>query len=87
MPLHTPSTFRDRAIGGLPLPFVLALAGLGIVLTISVIPAPFTVDDNNYLINVLALREGRVTVANTDGQCGQRCGAIRRLHGLSWPGR
>ena len=31
------------------------------------VPGVFTPDDNNYLINVLMFREGRVTVANTEG--------------------
>jgi hypothetical protein len=54
-------------VAGLPVSFVLALAFLGLLLTAVVIPAPFTVDDNNYLVNVLALRQGRVTIANTEG--------------------
>lgn len=40
---------------------------LGLLITVSVVPGIFTVDENNYLINVLALRQGRVTVANTEG--------------------
>jgi hypothetical protein len=43
------------------------LLGLGVSLTITVVPGVFTVDDNNYLVNVLALRQGRVTIASTDG--------------------
>jgi hypothetical protein len=35
--------------------------------TVYVVPGVFSADDNNYLINVLALRQGRVTVANTAG--------------------
>ena len=50
-----------------PKSLVLALVVLGVVLTVSVVPGVFLVDDNNYLINVLALRQGRVTVANTEG--------------------
>src|SRR5690348_910091 len=48
-------------------PLVPALLVLGLVLSITVVPGVFTTDDTNYLINVLALRHGRVTVANTEG--------------------
>ena len=51
----------------LPPRLLIALAALGFVLTATVIPGVFTVDDNNYMINVVALRQGRVTVANTEG--------------------
>jgi hypothetical protein len=52
-----------------PLPgqLLLAVAALGVIVSATVVPGVFTADDNNYLINVLALREGRVTVANTEG--------------------
>jgi hypothetical protein len=43
------------------------LASLGLVLTLTVTPSVFTVDDLNYLVTVLAAREGHVTVANTQG--------------------
>ena len=33
----------------------------------TVVPGVFTTDDTNYLINVLELRHGRFTVANTEG--------------------
>lgn len=45
----------------------LGVASLFCVLTITVVPAAFTVDDLNYQVNVVALRQGRVTVSNTDG--------------------
>jgi hypothetical protein len=48
-------------------PLVVGLLVLGVVLSVSVVPGVFTVDDNNYLVNVLALRQGRVTIANTEG--------------------
>jgi hypothetical protein len=48
-------------------PLVVGLLVLGVVLSVSVVPSVFTVDDNNYLVNVLALRQGRVTIANTEG--------------------
>jgi hypothetical protein len=41
--------------------------GLGVVVTLTVTPSAFTVDDLNYLITVLAARGGHVTVANTEG--------------------
>jgi hypothetical protein len=44
-----------------------ALLALGVVVSLTVVPGVFVTDDNNYLINVLALRQGRVTVANTEG--------------------
>lgn len=49
------------------MPFWVALLALGVVVSISVVPGAYTVDDNNYLINVLALRQGHVTIANTAG--------------------
>ena len=51
----------------LPRPLVVALLVLGIAVSVTVVPGVFVVDDNNYLINVLALRQGRFTVANTEG--------------------
>lgn len=48
-------------------PFVLALLVLGVLVSLTVVPGVFTTDDDNYLINVLALRQGRFTVANTEG--------------------
>ena len=50
-----------------PAAFLIAILGLGAAVTTDVVPGVFSVDDNNYLINVLALREGRVTVPQTDG--------------------
>ena len=58
---------RSRSIAGLPLSLVMALAVLGMLVTATVVPAVFTIDDNNYLVNVIALRNGHVTVANTAG--------------------
>ncbi|HEX5475765.1 MAG TPA: hypothetical protein VFX12_13980 [Vicinamibacterales bacterium] len=49
------------------LPLLLALVVLGAVLTATVVPGVFTIDDDNYLVNVLALRQGRVTIGNTEG--------------------
>ena len=58
---------RSRSIAGLPVTLLVSLAALGAILSIFVVPAPFTIDDNNYLVNVVALRDGHVTVANTAG--------------------
>ena len=52
---------------GVPGTFLVALLGVGAAITADVVPGVFSVDDNNYLINVVALRHGRVTVPQTDG--------------------
>ncbi len=51
----------------LPPSFVVALVVLGVVVSAKVVPGVFIVDEINYLVNVLALRNGGVSVANTDG--------------------
>jgi hypothetical protein len=43
------------------------LVVLGVIISVTVVPGVFTTDDNNYLINVLSLRHGRFTIANTEG--------------------
>jgi hypothetical protein len=43
------------------------LAVLGAVLTLSVVPGVFTIDEDNYLVTVTALRHGRLTVPGTEG--------------------
>jgi hypothetical protein len=57
---------RDAA-ARLPWSFVLALLALGAVLFATVIPGVFSIDEDNYLVNVIAVRQGHVTVANTAG--------------------
>jgi hypothetical protein len=47
--------------------FVWCLALLGVVLTVTVIPGVITVDENSYLATVVAFRQGRLTVASTEG--------------------
>lgn len=47
--------------------FMASLIGLGLFLSLAVVPGIFTIDENNYLVNVVALRQGHVTVANTAG--------------------
>src|SRR4029079_13238229 len=46
---------------------IVGLIVLGVALTATVVPGVFTVDDNNYLVNVVALRQGRGTLGNTKG--------------------
>src|SRR5262245_58902444 len=52
---------RDLAI------LTIFLVFLGVALTASVVPGVFTIDETNYLVNVVALRQGHVTIANTAG--------------------
>ncbi len=53
----------------MPLPrgLLVAVALLGVLLVGTAIPAPFTIDENNYLVTVLGLRQGRLTVPGTEG--------------------
>src|SRR5262245_64725713 len=46
---------------------VIALFALGAILSAGVVPGIFTVDENNYLVTVLALRHGHLTLPNTSG--------------------
>ena len=46
---------------------LVALVALGVALTVTAIPGVFTVDEPNYLVSLLSLRDGRVTVAELDG--------------------
>ena len=48
-------------------PLVAALVVLGTLLSSLVVPGVFTVDDNNYFVNVVMLRDGSVTLRNTAG--------------------
>lgn len=48
-------------------PLVAALVVLGALLSSLVVPGVFTVDDNNYFVNVVMLRDGSVTLRNTAG--------------------
>lgn len=50
----------------IPRPFWLALALLGLLLTATVIPGVFTIDEDNYLVQVVGLWEGRLTVPGTE---------------------
>lgn len=51
----------------LPRRLVWALALLALLLTATVVPGVFTIDEDHYLATLLALREGRLTVPGTEG--------------------
>ncbi len=44
-----------------------ALVGLGVILMLTSIEGVFTTDEDNYLVGVLGLRQGRLTVPGTEG--------------------
>lgn len=44
---------------------LVSLVGLGALTTFSSSPGVFSIDDSNYLVNVVAMKNGAVTVANT----------------------
>ncbi len=50
----------------IPRSFLLALAALGLVLTATVVPGVFTIDEDNYLVTAVALRHGRLTLPGTE---------------------
>ena len=50
-----------------PRSLLLALLVLGSALTASVVPGPFSIDENNYLVTVVGLMQGRLTVPGTEG--------------------
>ena len=51
----------------IPRSLLLGLTGLGLVLTATVVPGVFTVDEDYYLATLVALRHGRLTVPGTEG--------------------
>lgn len=51
----------------MPPRFLATLVLGGLLLTVSVVPGVFTVDEANYMVNVLALREGGVGIPGTEG--------------------
>lgn len=56
-PDHPPDDVRtDRATSRLPVSFIAALLVLGAVLFATVIPGVFSIDEDNYLVNVIAVR-------------------------------
>jgi hypothetical protein len=46
---------------------LVAVLVAGLSLSATVVPAVFTIDEDNYLVTVLGLREGRLTVPGTEG--------------------
>lgn len=58
---------RRGAVAGLPWSFIVALLLLGTVMFVTVVPGVFSIDEDNYLVNVVNVRKGYVTVANTAG--------------------
>ena len=68
--LRIPVVRTNSASGAfwkVPASLVASLAGLGLVVSLTVTPSVFIIDDLNYLVTVLAARGGHVTVANTEG--------------------
>jgi hypothetical protein len=55
-----------------PLVLVLALGAFGVVLVLTSVPGPFTVDEANYLVTVIGARQGSVHVPNTAGLLASR---------------
>ena len=49
----------------LPRSFLVSLVVLAALVTLAGVPGVFTVDEDNYLVNVFALRRGHVTLPNT----------------------
>ena len=45
----------------------LALAAAGVLLVVSAVPGVFTIDEDNYLMTLVSLRRGRLTVPGTAG--------------------
>jgi hypothetical protein len=54
-------SLRERVLG------VVALAVFAMTLVATAVPGVFTVDEDNYLVNVVALRAGRLSVPGTEG--------------------
>lgn len=52
---------NDRAL------LILLLLILGVILTVTVIPGVFIIDEDNYLVTVVGLQHGRLTVPGTQG--------------------
>ena len=52
---------RERTLG------LLALACIALTLVVTAVPGIFTIDEDNYIADLLAVRAGRLSVAATDG--------------------
>jgi hypothetical protein len=57
----------DNPRPALPRALVLGLLVLGLLLSALVVPGVFTIDEPHYLVTVLGLRQGRLTVPGTEG--------------------
>jgi hypothetical protein len=51
----------------IPRAFAITLVAAGLALSATVVPGVFTVDEDNYLVTVVGLRDGRLTVPGTEG--------------------
>lgn len=51
----------------MPRALVVVLVALGVLLTATVVPGVFTIDEDNYIVTLVALRHGRLTVPGTEG--------------------
>jgi hypothetical protein len=51
----------------LPRSLLITALVAGLALSVTVVPAVFTIDEDNYLVTVLGLREGRLSVPGTEG--------------------
>jgi hypothetical protein len=60
-------TWLARKAFGMPRAFLVALLSLGALLAFTTIPGIFMIDDDNYLVTVVALRQGQLKVPNTAG--------------------
>ena len=62
LPADTSQTpHRERILG------ILALVCIALALVVTAIPGVFTIDEDNYLVNIVALRAGRVSLPGTEG--------------------
>ncbi|HLF20591.1 MAG TPA: hypothetical protein VI704_07360, partial [Bacteroidota bacterium] len=58
---RTPHNLRDIRI------LLLVLSIVGVFLTLTAIPGIFIIDEDNYLVSLVALRHGRFTIPGTEG--------------------
>ena len=65
--MEVPSRVADASQPALPRTLVLGLLALGLLLSLLVVPGVFTIDEPHYLVTVLGLRQGRLTVPGTEG--------------------
>jgi hypothetical protein len=58
---------REATAAVWPARLLWLLLALGVGLTATVVPGPFSIDESNYIVTVLGLRHGRLTVPGTEG--------------------